>query len=210
MKNCIVISALLFLCQQTVIAETYRISYINNTPQTFTSAVCISHSNRFSLFSLGTTASKGLANLAQDGAEGGFVGEVKRKAGVDKVKVGEFVGSKESTTLQITGKRNSKISCILGMLVVTNDGFVAFRSINLPKKINQKINFKAQVYDAGSEVNTESCSDVPGGACGSHFVGVAEKGTIQKHIGIIGGADLSPSVYGWKEPAAVGVITRIK
>ncbi len=61
-----------------------------------------------------------------------------------------------------------------------------------------------RVLDAGSEANTESCSDVPGPPCNS--VGVRHtsmaEGSVALHRGLTGSGDLDPAVYGWHDPVA--------
>ena len=59
-----------------------------------------------------------------------------------------------------------------------------------------KARFYAFACDAGLEVNTESCD--------AHFIGIEENGTVERHDGIQGIADLSVDKHGWK-----GVVTRV-
>ena len=61
-----------------------------------------------------------------------------------------------------------------------------------------------RVLDAGSEANTEACSDVPGPPCGSvhaRHTDMAE-GVVGLHQGLQGGGDLDPMHYGWHDPVA--------
>ena len=190
--------------------NTYTISFRNTTPQLLTDAVCAAHSRRTNIFDLGQTASSGLAVLAEDGASSSFASELRSIKGVRRVATGDFVGPNETATITIKARRNQRISCVLGMLVVTNDAFPAFRGARTPRTVGKKRRFKAMIYDAGSEVNTESCEHVPGGPCDAHFIGEAENGTIQPHPGIIGNADISAQRYAWPRRTLRGTITRTK
>jgi len=51
------------------------------------------------------------------------------------------------------------------MLGNTNDAFIALRDVALPKG-SHNVTYFANTYDAGSETNGESCSTIPGPACG--------------------------------------------
>jgi hypothetical protein len=66
------------------------------------------------------------------------------------------------------------------------------------------------VYDAGSEVNSELCADIPGPPCGNpnvrHTMGA--EGVISHHQGIMGTGDLDVMTYGWQEPVATITIER--
>lgn len=56
------------------------------------------------------------------------------------------------------------------MLVTTNDAFAALNGVRLPRR--GSTSFSSVAYDAGSEANTENCSDIPGPPCGNPFVRV--------------------------------------
>lgn len=209
-------TSFLFYCLSLVgvesfaLADTFLITFRNKTPQTLTSSVCAIHSDENPLFSTGSAASSGLAQLAQDGVTDIFRGEVSAVDGVQAVKVGASTSKKSRSKVRISAKQGSLLSCVNGMLVATNDGFVAFQNVKLPKKIGKSKRIKARAYDAGSEVNTESCTHVPGGPCNAHFVGEDENGTVQPHPGILGIADLVTATHGWSEPALIGRVRRIK
>lgn len=192
-------------------AQTYEISFRNRSNQTLTSAVCVVHNRSAKMFEVGKAASSGLAELAEDGSASQFVSELRSADGVSSVATGGFLSPDDRDNIEISGKRRSRrLSCVFGMLVSTNDGFPAITNIRLPRKVGKRRRFRAQAYDAGSEVNTESCEHVPGPPCDAHFIGIAENGVIAKHEGIQGIADVSPERYGWTGPVVRGVVRRVK
>ncbi len=90
------------------------------------------------------------------------------------------------------------------MLSLTNDGFVAARSVGLPEEVGARVIVELRAYDAGSEANTESCAHVP---CEVHDVRmtVGAEGVVRQHAGIRGDADIAPS-RGW-HGADLGTLT---
>ena len=204
------IITILIILPTTSYSQTYEITYKNRSKQTLTSSVCTVHTRKAAMFKINEPASEGLANLAQDGVTSGYVNELRSIKGIRKIKVGSFssAGSKEKITIPTRSIRG-RLSCVFGMLVVTNDAFPAFSNMRLPRRIGKRKRFRAFAYDAGSEVNTESCNDVPGGPCNGHFTGIAENGVISRHLGIQGIEDLNINQHGWSEPAVRGTIKRI-
>jgi hypothetical protein len=205
----IILSLVVFLFPDCALTESYRVIVRNKTPQTLTNSVCATHSRRASILEVGTTASPGLASLAEDGVAATYAGELRDGKGIKTVQTGGFISGNQKSTLTLSGKRAARMSCVFGMLVVTNDGFPAALKIKLPRRIGSSRRFRANVYDAGSEVNTESCSDVPGGPCNAHFTGQEENGVIAKHPGLQGIGDIDVASYGWSEPGVRGKIVRI-
>ncbi|MDX1630999.1 MAG: spondin domain-containing protein, partial [Thermoanaerobaculia bacterium] len=95
---------------------------------------------------------------------------------------------------------NPLISAV-GMLVTTNDAFFGLDSVDV---IGGRwwIRTAAPAYDAGSEADTESCSDIPGPPCMNPGVRVTEgaEGYVHVHQGIDGTGDLDPAIWDWHNP----------
>jgi hypothetical protein len=89
---------------------------------------------------------------------------------------------------------------VAGMLVPTNDTFVALNAVNLPIWSQSHT---VPAYDAGSEFNDELCANIPGPTCGGAGESV-EGGEGYVHIsrGISGIGDVEPSNYDWRNPVA--------
>jgi hypothetical protein len=154
--------------------------------------------------------SEGIRLLAEDGEDSTLRSELRNNKTFKRIVSGGFVSKNSEGELTATNRKAQRISCVLGMLTATNDGFVAVNNVKLPKRIGESINFRAIAYDSGTEVNTESCLHVPGSPCDAHFVGIAENSVITRHSGIQGIADLSATTHGWIEPSVRGSITRIR
>ncbi len=205
----IIILILLTLVQADLFAQgrsAFTLTYKNRAPQLLTDAVCAIHRRRLKLLELGTAASAGLAELAEDGDSSLLRDEFRNTPGVRRVMLGDFLSKSESLSINFRARRRDRITCVFGMLVASNDAFPAVFSMKLPRIRNALRRIRARVYDAGSEVNTESCSHVPGGPCNAHGIGIEENGTIERHPGILGIADLDPDQFGWRRIAVRGNI----
>ena len=69
--------------------------------------------------------------------------------------------------------------------------------------------YEVGAYDAGTEVNNELGSHIPGPAGGNPFVRDPEGGVIAHHAGFQGVGDLDPAEYGWSGPVARITIERV-
>ena len=91
------------------------------------------------------------------------------------------------------------------MLVTTNDAFAALNGVRLPRR--GRTSFFSVAYDAGSEANTENCSDIPGPPCGNpgNRVEDGAEGYVSVHSGIHGIGDplqILPEERDWRNPVA--------
>ncbi len=79
---------------------------------------------------------------------------------------------------------------LAGMLVNTNDGFVGVDAIDLSQLLpGDTLNLKANVYDAGTELNTELMSTIPGLGGEGFNITRDDSDAISIHAGIISQAD---------------------
>ncbi|MBI3606894.1 MAG: spondin domain-containing protein [Nitrospirae bacterium] len=190
----------------------YAVTITNLTRgQVLTPPVVVAHNPEFVLFTPGTPASSELATLAEDGVTGPLLGLLNTLPSVyDAAASAGPVLPGHSVTVEIatSGKFNT-ISAV-GMLASTNDGFFAVKGIGAPKK--GAVSVEAEAYDAGSEVNTESCAFIPGPPCG--HAGVRDtagaEGYVHIHAGIHGIGDLTPAMHDWRNPVAQVTIQRIQ
>ena len=97
------------------------------------------------------------------------------------------------------------------MLIDTNDCFGGFNFVE-PK---HGMVLYSPGYDSGTEVNDESCNNIPGPGCanlgdqiGTDFNADGE-GYIHIHRGIHGVGDLDESVSDWRNPVLKIEITRV-
>jgi hypothetical protein len=185
--------------------------------QVFSPPIAIAHDRHFSLFTLGETASPGLALLAEEGMPVDLISELNPDKSDYAVADGPIMpGDSESIDLYISKHSRSKLISVAGMLVGTNDAFFAVRDIWFYGKYKKVVD--AAAYDAGSEINSEDCQDIPGPPCDNGFnehpVDGAE-GYVHIHAGIHGfnpegdASSLNPAMSDWNNPVAKIRIQRI-
>ena len=209
---------------------TYRITIINLTPgQAFTPPVIATHSRSIDIFTLGEEASMLVQEVAENGNNDPLVMALEANGRVEDVVVGMVPlvpannpGGTEFSHIAVftISAEDARFISFISMLICTNDGFTGLDSVRLPKN---SVTLFARAYDARTEMNTEDLADmVPpcqgligvtsmSGAAGTGMSNplLAEDGIVIPHPGIIGGADLDPSVHGWNDPVAKIIIERI-
>jgi len=183
--------------------RTYAVTITNITSgQTFTPLLVATHKSSVSLFELGTPASIELATIAESGniapmAEllEGMHGNVYATANSEGL-----LGPGESVTVMISARRGFNRVSVVGMLIPTNDTFVALDSAPLSRWERQHV---VPAYDAGSEDNDELCANIPGPVCmGAALSDANGEGFVHISGGINGIGDLEPASYDWKNPVA--------
>lgn len=191
----------------------YEVTVTNLTRgQTFTPIMVATHAKGVRIFSLGEPASEELARLAEGGDTMPLADHLRAMPTVkDVVNSGGPLPPGESVTVLVkAGKRFNHIS-LAAMLVPTNDGFMALNGVRGPSGHRTDRHF-SPVYDAGSEMNTESCADIPGGdGCAGEGYSMADgEGYVHIHAGIHGIGDLNADAYDWRNPAARISIRRVR
>ena len=190
--------------------------------QVVTPSVIITHNGDFSLFELGAAAGAGLTLVVEEGDSSTLLGELAVDPSVhaaavvfneDNVGMGLppvlFPG--QSASVEIMAEGDAKYFTATAMLAVTNDAFYAVRGIRLPKGVGDSVRVHADAYDAGSEVNSESCAFIPGPPCnsaGARDTAGAE-GFVHVHSGIHGIGNLDPETHDWRNPVAEITVERI-
>ena len=204
--------------------STYEVTITNlTTGQPFTPPLVATHRKSIDLFDVGQPASHEIQQIAENG---NLDPAVALATGSSKVFDAQVVLG-EVPPLLPGASRTFTVSAVPGaenltwvsMLICTNDGFTGLDTLRLPKNIGDGSVHYTSGYDAGTEINTETWSDlVPPcapltgfgdqGGTGTTNPGLAEGGVIAMHPGIAGGADLDPAVHGWTGPVAMVEITR--
>jgi len=190
--------------------RTYRVTITNaTTHHVLTPPVIATHNSNFKVFNVGGHASQGLVTQAETGNPSEISLELQNSHGVNSVASGSApILYGQSASFDITASKKDLVS-MTTMLATTNDGFAAINAQPLPKK---SVSYFAYVYDAGSEMNNESCSHIPGPPCAADSGNartVTNEGFISIHNGIHGGSDLNAKHLDWRGPAAIVTITRI-
>lgn len=171
--------------------------------------LAVTHNSRTTLFTPGQPASPALALMAEDGDNSQLIALAGGLAGVEDVSSGLApIGPGGSDSVTVTASADKRFLSVLGMLVNTNDSFMALDSLLLNGEV-QVLN--AVAYDAGSEFNSESCAYIPGPACNNPFVHdpAAPEGFVFISNGVQGIGDLAPELYDWRNPVARIEIRRL-
>jgi len=194
----------------------YEVTITNATyGQQFTPLLLVTHRSSLRLFEVGTPASPGLATLAEDGNVGPLRAVLDGEPAVNMTAAGAGLTNPGTTvTLTIRGHPLRDRLSIAAMLIPTNDAFVALNAVDLP--VNGSATYTARVYDAGSEINDEKCSSIPGpnfdecgGPGGGGTPGNGE-GYVHVHRGIHGVGNFFPADRTWQNPVAFIRVTRVQ
>jgi len=186
----------------------YEITITNLTrDQVFSHPIAIGHDGKFRLFTVGKDASEELAALAEEGDTDPLEGLVYGRYPSVVFDGPIPPGATASATVEMGRFR---LISVAGMLVGTNDAFFAAHDVWLLGK--RKTTVMVPAYDAGSEINSEDCQDIPGPPCGngSNLHPADDPSDyVHIHAGIHGIKDVNPSDYDWRNPVALIKIQRI-
>ncbi len=217
----IVVAALLVALPAVALAaggQVFQVTITNLTKgQPLTPPLVVSHNNDFKLFTLGDLdhpAGDGLVALAEGGDTSTLIGELMTDDNVyDYMVGGGLLLPGHSMTVEINVKNRYRNISLASMLAATNDAFVGVNGVSAPWFGKKALT--AIAYDAGSEANTELCTDVPAQPCDennnpNNRVTEGAEGFVYVHNGIQGGGDLNAADKDWSNPVAKVVITRMR
>ena len=201
----------------------YRVTIYNLTSgQPLTPPLVATHMQALTVFQPGAAASEGVKEVAENGNVPALFGELDGDPNVDQVVVGPgAVLPGASLYFDVGAAEYATRLSWVSMLICTNDGFTGLRSLNLPTEVGQEKMRYVGAYDAGTEINTESfsdivppCPDLTGViteemGTGTSDPTLAENGKIHHHLGINGVDDLIPGLHGWQGSVAKVVVKRI-
>ncbi len=188
---------------------TYRVTVENIASgfQPLSPAGAVVHTRSADVWSIGAPASAAVAAIAEDANVDVFASTYAQTPGVFQAFQGGDgpIGPGGSGSFEFTARRGQRLS-LVSMLVNTNDAFTGLDSVRLrnPTQV-----FEVGAYDAGTEVNNENGSHIPGPVGGNPFVRDPEGSVIARHPGILGVGDIDPAEVGWKGPVARITIERI-
>ena len=204
----------------------YEVTITNLTKgQPFSPTVIAIHKPEMNpLFTLGEPSSEGIWRIAEGGDTSVLVPELSADPDVYDVQVavedpgnpGPYPpGHSVSVILDSGNARGGRSLSVAGMLGSTNDAFFAINGQPLPdlppffKRVWTEV-FYAEAYDAGTEVNSETCDTVPGPPCnnGNNDRDTENaEGYVYVHSGIHGvnggpPAGLDAGTSDWRNPVA--------
>ena len=195
-------------------AGTYTISFKNISNrqgfggQPITPAAIVIHKPQFKLFTENRPSSREVWLIAEDGATARALSLPQRDSRALMTAKGPRIlpGLKQSIQITIPNRFDKEQLSFVSMLSRTNDGFTGLQNIRLPQKINDVVIRESLAWDAGSELNTETCGFVP---CAFHMVRMPQgaEGAVRLHSGIQGNNDLSKISDGWPADNKIGLIT---
>ena len=194
-----------------VSAEMFEVTITNGTAgQVITPPVIITHNHNVSLFRLGESAPDYLVALAEDGDASGLSG-VDSHPDVSAITFSDGpVLPGHSVTLTIETTEAYPLLSVAGMFASSNDAFISVNGEALDFNTNSS-KYLANVYDAGTEFNSESCDFIPGPPCGNGGVRNPEnaEGFVTLHSGLHGVGDLDVTTLSWSNPGAIITVKQI-
>ncbi len=200
---------------------TFSVEVINITnAQPITPLAVIAHHENYSPWQLGSVASVGLERLAESGDPSAFIAEAD--ASVDVLATASSIngpfGPGAAETVMITAMQASDLEIsVTAMLANTNDAFTSLRKVAVGgMAVGDSTTMLARVYDAGTELNTETAATMPGPAAGGEGFNAIRDDTgdfISVSAGVVTSDDgLANSALGeshrWLGAAAKVTITR--
>ncbi len=199
--------------------STFHVTITNITNAiNFTPILVASHRRPVTIFELGSPASDDLTAIA----EGGDVVPMTitlnaNRRVVDVQNSGDLLKPGKSVTVVVSAARGARYISIASMMLPTNDGFIALDSVKVPWY--GSATYFSSGYDAGTELNDESCRHIPGPTCISG-VGPSpgenpgDEKFVHIHRGMhgIGSGDpeLKADVYDWRNPVAKITVKRVR
>jgi hypothetical protein len=201
---------------------TYEVTLTNLTSgQPMSPAVLVTHKKALRLFDVGTRASAGIQEIAENGNPAVAAAALTGANRVyDVVTTGapvHRIGGPGGNSLTATIRSNAEHAflSLATMLICTNDGFSGLDGAALPTD-GTPVTYYAMAYDAGTERNTEAGTDIVPPCFGIGPVGgsggggrVAESRLVRMHPGIHGEGALVPSAHGWTGPVLMVTVRRL-
>jgi hypothetical protein len=198
---------------------TYKVTVRNMTYAQPMSPIAVSYHNQGeNLFRTGQAVSVGFEKLAEGGSNSDLLSELKANVNVN-VSVGgnALILPSKTDTVMITGTQSPCIS-LASMLVNTNDAFIGINCMDVSTlAVGEKSIHKVPAYDAGTELNVELATSIPGPAGGGEGFNATRDDTnfVFIHPNVVTKDDgLATSAltqaHKWDNPAATITIERIQ
>jgi len=231
MKKSLIAGLIALTASPSLFAATYKVEVQNLTRGIYFAPILVSaHPATTKLFTSGMPASTNIQSVAE---RGDIAGVTTDMAGVAAKYVenpaGGLLSPGASTMADLgdPGTANTNLT-VIGMIVPSNDGFIALNDIALPTAAGTYV-YMVNGYDAGTEGNDEiRGSGVHGvagfgvpepidamvGHGGTGIAGVTPEGFVHIHPGHIGDqdknggtTDTDASVHRWLNPVARVTVT---
>lgn len=150
--------------------QSYTVSVTNLTPnQPMSPLAVLTHNSDFMLFEVGQSASVALEQLAEEGSNAELIAFSQSDENVIQGIAGNgllFPGNSDEVTISVDVDEEGYLS-VASMLVNTNDAFVGETGLSLKDmEVGESFQMNMNVWDAGTELNDELASTIPGPAAG--------------------------------------------
>lgn len=146
------------------------------------------HGDDFAPWAIGSAASVALEDLAEGGDNSAFIGQsgtMANQSGNGAV----APGNEDSVTLSLQVAQGTSLNLSLAtMLVNTNDAFTGTNSFDLNTlSVGESYTANLNVYDAGTEANSELAGTIPGPADGGEGTNEArdDVNVVALHPGVV-------------------------
>ncbi len=199
----------------------YLITVTNMTSnQPLSPLAAVIHFGGYTGWEIGTSSSTGLESLAEGGDPTDFLAGAAGNSNVQVISAGSGVilpGASDTVTLTTAESPDLRLTCA-AMLVNTNDAFTGTTDVVVGDiGIGESRRIFLHPYDAGTEVNDEAASTVPGPAAGGEGFNAErlERDFVSAHSGVVTQDDgLGTSVldesHRFLSPVAEIIVTRIQ
>jgi len=195
----------------------YTIELTNITAaQPMSPLAVVAHNSNYKIYSVGSSATVALEKLAEGGDNTVLINSAKSNSNVDFTHSGMTL-IKPSSTQVISITTSEQYLSLATMLVNTNDAFTGINSYDLSSiAIGSSLEIGLVAYDAGTEMNSETPTTVPG-LTGEGFNANRDDGNtlIRLHSGVITNDDVLKSsglssIHKFDNPVAKIKIRRMK
>lgn len=197
----------------------YEVTVVNATSnQPLSPVAIISHSASYAAWQVGDAASTAVEYLAEGGSNSQLLAALSGVDAASASGIGAIgPGGNEKISISVSASTQTLIT-VASMLVNTNDAFAGIRSLDVSSLASgESMTVAAKVYDAGTELNSESAGTMPGPADGGEGFNAARSDisdVVRFHGGVVTADDgLASSVldqsHRFDNPAMMVTITRI-
>ncbi|GEA50814.1 hypothetical protein VIN01S_16180 [Vibrio inusitatus NBRC 102082] len=198
----------------------YTISVVNLTAnQPMSPLAVLTHNNDYSMFEVGQSASVPLEQLAEAGSNAELIALMDSNDNVEQGVSGNGLvmpGMSDEVTITIDPDVSGYLS-VASMFVNTNDAFVGEAGLSLQSlAVGDSFEMNMNVWDAGTELNDELASTIPGPAGGGEgFNPARNDDAVTFHSGVVSSDDgLASSAllatHRFLNPGAKITITRVE
>lgn len=171
--------------------DTIRVTVTNDTGQLLSPPAIIAAPHEWRPLMDGEPASEAIEELAENGNPGPIVEQATADVAYVAMASDAPLAPGETRYYEFDSPVWEVDLWVMAMAVFTNDGFFVAHAPHAPGELNDII-VDGLLLDAGTEVNTEAASDVPG-LGGTD--GMDENGVVHFHKGLTGTGDVDPHIY---------------